>query len=181
MNCVTKKSLKLHPIISCAGDSIKEVSTLRVLGITLSADLTWNTHVELAISKCLKRFFILRNLKRAKCSNELLFKCYVAFIRSVMLYGFPALCNCPQYLLNKFLRVERRACKFFNLSNFPSFTTVADKLCKNLFHSVSNEEHHPLRRLFEDRSPTPRDKATLRPPFARSVRFAKSFIKFAKS
>ncbi|MEL7309564.1 MAG: reverse transcriptase domain-containing protein, partial [Pseudomonadota bacterium] len=180
MNCITKKSLQLFPILTCDGKTIQNVSSLRILGVTISSDLSWNEHFSSTASKCFKRFFILRNLKRANCPPELLYKCYVAFIQSVMLYSFPSLCNAPKYLLNKFLRVERRACKFFQLNDFPSFITVADKMCARLFQNVLRNEDHSLRCMFVARTPTLRNSMLLQPPFARTARFGNSFIRYAK-
>ena len=108
------------------------------------------------------------------------YKCYVAFIQSLMIYGFPSFCNAPQYLLNKFLRVERRAFKYFHMNDSPSFLAVADKMCKKLFDKIALEEHHSMRCMFESREPTLRDVSTLRAPFAKTVRFGNSFIKYAK-
>ena len=69
MNCMTQKSLQLYPILTCTNKVINTVSSLCLLGVTLSSDLTWNNHFDLTVSKCFKRFFILRNMKREKCSN----------------------------------------------------------------------------------------------------------------
>jgi hypothetical protein len=178
-SCVTKNSLEVEPILTLNGSAIETVSSLRLLGITFSSNLSWNDHFSVMSSKCFKRFFILRNLKRAKCSPDLLFKCYSSFIRSLMLYGFSCFCNSPQYLLKKFFRVEKRASRFFKDYNFPSFLTVADKLCEDMFLNISNNRAHSLRCMFEDRVPTLRDASTVRAPLARTVRFKNSFIKYA--
>ena len=45
------------------------VSSLRLLSVTFLSVLSWNCHFSYIISKCFKRFFILRNLKRPNCST----------------------------------------------------------------------------------------------------------------
>ena len=80
MNCVTKRSLLMSPIFSSDGSTINAVSSLRLLGVTFSSELSWNEHFSLIASKCFKRFYILRNLKRAKASNQLLYKCYFFYL-----------------------------------------------------------------------------------------------------
>ena len=131
MNCVTKRSLLMSPIFSSDGSTINAVSSLRLLGVTFSSDLSWNEHFSLIASKCFKRFYILRNLKRAKASNQLLYKCYVAFIQSLMLHGLPSFCNSPQYLINKFLSVGRRAHKYFQIDDFPHFQLYQIRFVKD--------------------------------------------------
>ena len=126
MNCVTKKSFDVCPIFTKCGTPIVTVTSLRLLGVTFSSSLTWNDHFSFVISKCFKRFFILRNLKRANSPPHLTYKCYVSFIQSIMLYCYPVFCNAPQQLLKQFLRIERRAAKFyFKDHKFPSFLSVS--------------------------------------------------------
>ena len=180
MNCVTKKSLSVQNIFSREGQVIENVSSLKLLGITFSPNLSWNDHFSVITSKCYKRFFILRNLKQAGCSSALLYKCYVAFIQSLMLYGFPSFCNSPKYLIKKFLRVERRASRFFSDYDFPSFVSVSDNACKSLFLNIASNPNHSLRCMFNSRTATPRDPSTLCPPFSKTARFSNSFIKYAR-
>ena len=180
MNCVTKRSLSLKPLVTANLNEINTVSSVRLLGVTFSSDLSWNDHFSSVITRCYKRFFILRNLKRAKCSPFLLHKCYIAFIRSIMLYAMPCFCNAPKYLFDRLLRVERRASRYFADYCFTDFATTMDRVCYKLFNNVHIYEDHPLRIMFESRARTSRNARTLRPPFAASRRFSKSFIRFAK-
>ena len=89
--------------------------------------------------------------------------------------------QCTQYLLNVFLRVERRASKSFMLDDFPSFTVAADRMCKKLFINILKNEDHPLRCMFDARTPTYRNPLSVRPPFAKTARLGNSFIKYAKA
>ncbi len=98
----------------------------------------------------------------------------------IMLYGFPFFCNAPQLLLKQFLRVERRAAKFFDYE-FQSLLSVADNACKRLFNNVLKHETHSLRCMFESRDPTKRNSCVLKAPFARTSRFSNSFIKYANA
>ena len=180
MNCITKRSLNIAPVVTVSGAALNTVTSIRLLGVIFSSDLTWNEHFSYIVSKCYKRFFILRNLKRANCSSRLLHRCYAAFIQSLMLYSYPCFCNAPKYLLTKFQRVERRASWFFSDFKFHSFTTVADMICSKLFTDISRFKNHSLRCLFCERSMTPRDPSVIRAPFAATRRFSASFIRYAK-
>ena len=46
------------------GNYIEKVSQAKVLGVTISSDLSWNAHVEEMISKARKRVYMIYQLKR---------------------------------------------------------------------------------------------------------------------
>ena len=133
MNYITKKSLNLVSVKANDGVILSTVSSLRLLGVTFSSDFSWNLHVKNIVNKCYKRFFILRNLKRAICPPSLIHKCYVAFIRSILLYSFPCFCNLPQYLLNKMVRLEQRASIYFSEYEFCNLQDATNHICDRFF------------------------------------------------
>ena len=47
------------PCIVIDGNAIDRVRQAKVLGVTISADLSWNAHVETIITKARKRVFII--------------------------------------------------------------------------------------------------------------------------
>ena len=123
---------------------------------------------------------MIRNLKRAGCTASVMYSAYVAFIRSVLLYCFPVFCNAPSYLFNCITRVERRVFRIIgdDAKNFVRLDESSENICKRLFCDVGKDVHHPLRSLFVNRVPTPRDQSVLKPPLARTLRFKISFIRF---
>jgi len=180
MNYVTKKSLNLQDVMTDAGAPISTVTSISLLGVTLSCDFSWNIHIDNIVKKCYRRFFILRNMRRSSCPSSVIFKCYVAFIRSVLLYSFPCFCNLPSYLLDKLLRVERLATKYFPNFTFYDLLTVTDTICKKLFLKIVKCDSHPLRVLFRPRVITPRNDCPLTAVFAKTTRLSKSFIRFGR-
>ena len=44
------------------------IITAKLLGLTISANLTWNAHIEEVVRKANKRLYVLVQLKRAKLS-----------------------------------------------------------------------------------------------------------------
>lgn len=181
LNFVTKMSLNLQPVTTHDGVVISTVSSIKLLGLTMSCDFSWNIHVDNIVKKCYRRFFILRNLRRSSCSSSVIFKCYVAFIRSVLLYSFPTFCNLPSYLFNKLLRVERLASRYFSDYEFCNLSSAAEVICRRLFANIVKLEDHPLRPLFRSRCTTPRNACPLTAPYAKTTRLAKSFIRFGRS
>lgn len=180
MDFATKRSLCLSDIKTTQGHTLPNVSTFPLLGVVFSSDLKWNVHVNRTIKKASRRIFIIRNLKRAGCSSSVMYSAYVAFIRSVLLYCYPVFCNIPSYLFNCIARVERRVFRIIGdeAKSLMSFESAARQVCENLFDDVLKNVHHPLRSMFVNRIPTCRNPAVLKPPFARTVRFKNSFVRF---
>ena len=181
MNCTTKKFMSLPQIPSReTSEIIVTVSHLKLLGITFSEDLSWREHISIIVKKCLRRLYILRNLKRCEMSPKLMFECYVSFIRSVLIYGYPTFCKLPKCLLHNILRVEKLAARFFRSYDFNDFSTVSENLCKRLYLKIESVGDHPLRAMFHERTPTLRNPHCLREPRSKTTRYDKSFIRFGR-
>ena len=73
---------------------------------------------------------------------------YVAFIRSVLLYGYPVICNALQYLKDQLIKAEKRAMKMINTKQMPLLMTVADRTRDRLFLLVLKYPSHALRGIF---------------------------------
>jgi len=70
--------------------AIQQVSSTKYLGITISNDLTWSTHINKITSKALINQSILqRNLKF--CLAHVKLKCYNIMIRPILEYASPKL------------------------------------------------------------------------------------------
>ena len=58
------------PPVVIDGVNIKVVESAKLLGLTISNDLTWNTHITEVIKKASKRLYFLIQLKRANVSES---------------------------------------------------------------------------------------------------------------
>ena len=68
--------------------SIQEVSSTKYLGVTITNDLSWSTHITNITSKALSvKAFLQRNLK--SCPTQIKLKCYNAMIRPILEYANP--------------------------------------------------------------------------------------------
>ena len=77
------------PRIVIDNNDIARVTQAKVLGVTLSSDLTWNAHVDTIVSKARKRVFTIYQLKRAGIRQRDLLRVYVSVIRPVLEYACP--------------------------------------------------------------------------------------------
>ena len=71
------------------GEQIERTDSAKILGVTISADLTWNAHVNNTVSKASKRLYMLYQLKRAGVDQRDLVRIYMSVIRPVLEYAAP--------------------------------------------------------------------------------------------
>ena len=123
---------------------------MRILGVIFSSDMKWYAHIKSVLAKANKRIYIIRNLRRSDCPPYLILHAYIAFIRLLLLYGYPAFCNLPKLLQNDLRRVEKRVMRIIGSPNGapPDLLSVADHSCVKLFNYTSTTPDHPLRAMF---------------------------------
>ena len=90
------------------GKELEVVGSVKLLGLNIASDLTWNSHALEVIKKASKRLYFLVQLKRARVPLQDLF--YTSCVRSVTEYAIPAFYNAlPLYFKNELLRIEKRS------------------------------------------------------------------------
>ena len=75
------------PRIVLDDNDIERVTQAKVLGVTLSSDLSWNAHVDTIVRKARNRVFTIYQLKRAGIRQCDLLRVYVSVIRPVLEYA----------------------------------------------------------------------------------------------
>ena len=105
-----KSKAQLAPIF-VDNKELECVDIAKLLGVTISNNLTWNEHIDQAIKKASKRMYFLLQLKRAKVPRNEIILFYTSCIRSVLTYyASPVLFHAlPMYLKKNLERVEKRA------------------------------------------------------------------------
>ena len=84
------------------GKDLDVVTSFKLLGVTITSDLTWNKHINEVIKKAAKRLYFLVQLKRAKVPLNDLKLFYITCIPSTLDYAIPVL----HHLLSKYLTHE---------------------------------------------------------------------------
>ena len=77
------------PNIKIDGIDVEQVDNDKLLGVTISHDLSWNKHVENIVKKAGKRLYMLYQLKRAGISQSDLVTVYLSVVRPVLEYACP--------------------------------------------------------------------------------------------
>ena len=94
------------------GRDIAQVCHAKLLGVTISQDLTWNKRVDTIVKKAGKRLYMLYQLKRAGITQKDLVSVYVSVVRSVLEYACPVWhTNFTQYLSDNIEVIQKRALK----------------------------------------------------------------------
>ena len=147
----------------------------------MSDNLKWEAHVDDLIQRSSRRLFSLVILRKTGVKPSALWRYYCAAIRSVILYSYPAWCNCGSGQWDKLNKIERRALRLMGSTNSPTLHQAADQICRNLMENVEKHEDHPLRELVEERVVVTktRNSRKIKAPWARTSRLRESFISYA--
>ena len=149
------------PYIVIYGNVIDRVRQAKVLGVTISADLSWNAHVETIITKARKRVFIIYQLKRACISQTDLIIIYVTVIRPVLEYACPVWhTSLANYLSNSIDAIQKKCMRTIFpgyaydeallMTDLPTLLERRTKLCMKYFHKLTSPGHK-LHHLLPDR------------------------------
>ena len=75
------------PLVVIGEEWIKLVKDAKLLGVTISGDLTWNAHITEVTKNAAKRLYFLVQLKRARVTQKDLCLFYITCVRSVIDYA----------------------------------------------------------------------------------------------
>ena len=182
------------PRIVIDNNDIARITQAKVLGVTLSSDLTWNAHVDTIVSKARKRVFTIYQLKRAGIRQCDLLRVYVSVIRPVLEYACPVWhTSLPMYLSDNIETIQKRCLRTIfpghsydearSISNLPTLFERRTKLCQSYFRKMHNADHKLNKLLPNQRniSYDLRTDNTLPVPLARTDRFRRSLIPWGLS
>ena len=166
------------------GNELERASSAKLLGLTISSNLTWNEHNSDVIKKATKRLYFSAQLKRARVPlfTQLV---YALFLRA----RHPSFLCPAKVLKDKFVRVEKRAMstvcpglpyqEAIEPVNIVPIVDFITGLCGNTFDTIIKVlEHHP-NSLISFSGPSryaPRCKKRFIVPKCKTNRFRNNFI-----
>ena len=101
---------KVFEPITINGKNVEVVTSTKLLGLTISNYLKWNTHISNTCKKVSTQLYFLRQLKRAKLPSNDLVLFYIICIRPVVEYACEVFHNSlPQYLSDDLEKLQKRA------------------------------------------------------------------------
>ena len=133
--------------------------------MSLSSELSWNSHVDGIVSKARKRVFLIYQLKLAGIGQCDLVRIYIAVIRPVIEYACPAWhTNLPKYVSDNIGLIIKRCMKtifpggsyddILEVTNLPTLHVRLTTLCRTYFNKM-NRSNHKRNALLPDRRTVP--------------------------
>ena len=147
--------------IFVAGNPVEIVSSFKLLGVWISNDLSWNTHVDMVLKKANSRLYALRLLKKAGLLPADIVEIYVSFIRSRIEYASPVWSSLPKSLSDLLESVQKRALKIaypalayeeaLETSKLQPLSIRRDASCKKFVESLRRDAspYNPLTKIME--------------------------------
>ena len=95
--------------------AVKRVNSYKILGVHVSDDLTWNTHIDNLFKKANLHLYALRILKKSGVAVDDLVKIFCALIRSVLEYASPCGLHCRSTLTTSSSQYKEKLCALCSL------------------------------------------------------------------
>lgn len=169
---------------------IEVVTSVKLLGLNITNDLKWNTHLSEITRKVSSRLYFLRQLKRARVDSNELLTFYMTCIRPVAEYACPVFHNSlPKYLSDELENLQKRAFRIiypnatYNealaISSLPKMNERRSTITQALFEKIMSNTDHNLYNLLPPRNDSNRQlrkTRTFSKPVTRTNRLRNTFI-----
>ena len=77
------------PAFPMHNEEIELIEKTKLLGVVLSSDMSWSPNTEYLVTRCNKKLWILRRLKKLGASQEDLIDVFIKQVRSLLEYAVP--------------------------------------------------------------------------------------------
>ena len=124
--CITSRKDKPVPSYSVNNTTLETCESLRLLGVTVSSDLSWNCHVNNITKKCNKLLGFIRVVVGVK-NPYVLLKLYQALILSILDYCSPVWNVHKEYNVEKLEQIQHRATRMILCQRRGSNTKIDSK------------------------------------------------------
>ncbi len=139
-----KRQQRPYTPLMISGTPVERVSSFKHLGVNISEDLTWTTHIQTQVKKARQRLYHLQQLRTFRVSPAILQTFYSGAIESVLTqcisvwYGNSSNQDCKA--LQRVVRLAGSA--------LPSLQVTYLKRCKSRAAKILKDSNHPGNHLF---------------------------------
>ncbi len=167
-----KRQQRPYTPLMISGTPVERVSSFKYLGVNISEDLTWTTHIQTQVKKARQRLYHLRQLRKFRVSPAILKTFYSGAIESVLTqcisvwYGNATNQDCKT--LQRVVRLAER----ISGSALPSLQVIYLKRCKSRAVKIIKDSNHPGNHLFRSLPSGKRFRSMM----ARTERLRRSFF-----
>ncbi len=131
-----------------SGTPVERVSSFKYLGVNISEDLTWTTHIQTQVKKARQRLYHLRQLRKFRVSPAILKTFYSGAIESVLTQCISVWYNNATNQDCKALQRVVRLAERISGSTLPSLQGIYLKRCKSRAAKIIKDSNHPGNHLF---------------------------------
>ncbi len=143
-----KRQQRPYTPLMISGTPVERVSSIKYLGVNISEDLTWTTHIQTQVKKARQRLYYLRQMRKFRVSPAILKTFYSGAIESVLTqcisvwYGNSLNPDC------KALQRVVRLAECISGSALLSLQDIYLKRCKSRAAKILKDSNHPGNHLF---------------------------------
>jgi hypothetical protein len=157
--------------IKISGNEVEQVSSFKLLGVTLQNDLKWEANSKEVVKKARKRLYFLRILKAFMVKKETILNVYRSIVESVLTYAstnwYYSVTSAEK---KKILGVVKYAERIIGME-LPDLGKLIKERSMKRFKAITSEPEHPAYKFFEYLPSGKRLKS-----FIGKDRFIKSFF-----
>jgi hypothetical protein len=110
MSITLKRNVSIHQY-SINGEALQRVKQHDYLGVTISDDLKWSSHIQKSVLKASRSLGMLRRTL-SPCNSEVKARAYLSLVRPKLEYGSEAWNPHTQTDINRLEQVQRQAARF---------------------------------------------------------------------
>ncbi len=137
-----KRQQRPYTPLMISGTPVERVSSFKYLGVNISEDLTWTTHIQTQVKKARQRLYHLRQLGKFRVSPAILKTFYSGATCISVWYGNSLNQDC------KALQRVVRLAEHISGSAHPSLQDIYLKRCKSRAAKILKDSNHPGSHLF---------------------------------
>ncbi len=141
----TKRHLRPYTPLVISGTPVERVSSFKYLGVNISEDLSWTTHIQTQVKKARQRLYHLRQLRKFRVSPTILKTFYSGTIESVLTQCIPVWYgNSSSQDCKAWQRVVRLAERISG----SALQDIYLKRCRSREVKITKDSNHPGNCLF---------------------------------